>query len=152
MIDLDRFKPVNDQHGHQAGDDLLRAAADLIRKGVRAVDIPVRYGGDEMAVILPDTSLASAMKLADRIRAAFGKRSAYRALSGVTGSFGVSVHQLFDQEEANTFIERADMALYRAKAQGGNRVFSLESDREKEKDTEVSVSERDALFFQMSGS
>jgi diguanylate cyclase (GGDEF)-like protein len=146
MMDLDRFKSVNDTHGHQAGDELLRQVAEIIRNNIRAVDMPVRYGGDEMAVILPDTSLIAAHKMADRMRAEFEKNP-QTAQYGVTASLGLATHHHWDSEDVEGLIRRADQALYKAKDQGGNMVWFLEIDRDKEKPTEVTVSERDSLFL-----
>jgi diguanylate cyclase (GGDEF)-like protein len=146
MMDLDRFKSVNDTHGHQAGDELLRQVAEIIRNNIRAVDMAVRYGGDEMAVILPDTSLIAAHKMSDRIRAEF-EENPHTAQYGVTASIGLATHHHWDSEDAEGLIRRADQALYKAKDQGGNMVWFLEIDRDKEKPTEVTVSERDSLFL-----
>ena len=150
MLDLDKFKPVNDTHGHQAGDELLRAVADIIRNNIRSVDMPVRYGGDEMAVILPDTSLIAAHKIAERIRNELEK-DPKTAQYKVTASLGLATHHHWDSEEMDGLIRRADQALYTAKSQGGNTVWFLEIDRDKEKPTEVTVSERDSLFLALSG-
>ncbi|MEW6263759.1 MAG: GGDEF domain-containing protein [Thermodesulfobacteriota bacterium] len=149
MIDLDRFKHVNDLHGHQQGDELLKAMADIIRRGIRAVDMPARYGGDEFAVILPDTGLTAALALAERIRGLIAE-DPRTARYGVTGSIGLATHQHYDQEEARDLIERADQALYQAKRLGGDRTWFFESDQVKEKPTEVTVSERDSLFTALS--
>ena len=145
MMDLDGFKSVNDTHGHQAGDDLLRHVADIIRGDVRVVDLPIRYGGDEMAVILPDTGVQAAFQLAKRLRYRIETDEVTKKY-GVTGSFGLATHQHFDQEDATEMVERADQALYHSKNLGGNRVWFFESDHIKEKTTEVTVDERDDLF------
>ncbi|MEW5723355.1 MAG: GGDEF domain-containing protein [Thermodesulfobacteriota bacterium] len=145
MIDLDRFKPVNDTHGHQEGDRLLRTAAGLIRTSVRAVDVPVRYGGDEFAVILPEAGTVSAARIAERIRGLF-HQDPHTSAYGVTGSFGLATHHYGDHETGEELIGRADEALYEAKKAGGDRVWFFEADRLKEKPTGVTVSERDDLF------
>lgn len=150
MLDLDNFKPVNDTFGHQAGDDLLRKVADIIRNNIRSVDMPVRYGGDEMAVILPDTNLIASHKIAERIRSEL-EQNPKTAQYGVTASLGLATHHHWDSEDMNGLIRRADQALYTAKSQGGNSVWFLEIDRDKEKPTEVTVSERDSLFLALSG-
>lgn len=146
MIDLDRFKPVNDAYGHQTGDRVLQDVADIIRENIRAVDVPVRYGGDEFAVILPGAGSQDAATLAERLRIAM-ETDPRTATYGVTGSFGLSAHHSFDVETAKDLIERADQAVYRVKAKGGNQVVFYEADRRKEAITEVSTAERDALDF-----
>lgn len=146
MIDLDKFKPVNDTYGHQTGDEVLRYAADIIQAGVRTVDIAVRYGGDEFAVILPDTGTRPALRLAERIRehlALDPRTSKY----GVTGSLGLSTHHHFDGGGMEDLIERADQSMYQAKRDGGNHVRVFESDRLREAWTEVTPAEKEALFF-----
>ena len=148
MIDLDNFKGVNDSLGHLAGDDLLRDAADIIQNSVRAVDVPVRYGGDEFAVILPDTGTRSASRLAERIRSQI-ESDPRTAEFGVTASFGLATHQHFDQEDLKDVVDRADKALYEAKGEGGNRVWWFEADRRKEAPTGVTVEERHSLYFKL---
>lgn len=146
MIDLDHFKPVNDTYGHQTGDKLLKSVADIIQTNIRVVDVAVRYGGDEMAVILPDTGTMAAFRMAERIRNELinDRRTAQ---FGVTGSFGIATCQPYDREDVTGLVERADQALYKSKGEGGNRAWYFESDWLKEKTTEVTVSERDDLFL-----
>ena len=134
FVDLDLFKHVNDTYGHSAGDSVLRQVADLMQAQLRASDIParvgsepvaVRYGGEEMVVILPETDLASAIAIAERIRAA-AESHAYAAPDvgtplKLTLSAGVACMGTRD-EEVSDFVRRADQALYRAKAAGRNRV------------------------------
>ena len=146
MLDLDKFKAVNDSHGHQAGDEVLISVAEMIRISIRAMDIPVRYGGDEVAVILPDTGSIDAFHTADRIRARI-EDDPRTGKYGVTASVGLATHHFFDQEaEARFLVDRADQALYQAKRDGGNRVWFHDAERLREIPTEVSVSERDSLF------
>lgn len=148
MIDLDRFKPVNDLYGHQTGDEVLRHVAEIIISGVRAVDIPVRYGGDEFAIILPETNIRAADGIAERIRV-FMETDSRTARYGVTGSFGLAARHHFDRDDMESLIERADQAMYKAKSLGGNRVRSSEADQAKEVTTEVSRTEKDALFSKL---
>ena len=122
LSDLDDFKQVNDKSGHEAGDRALRAFADILREVVRDVDLPVRLGGEEFAVLLPDTDLAGAANLAERIRAAL---EAAEIESGsepiqVTASFGVSCFPL--AVGAEELLVDADRRLYEAKRRGKNRV------------------------------
>lgn len=129
MIDLDGFKPVNDVHGHQAGDRVLVELAELMQGLTRDVDQLARYGGDEIAIILPQTDLAGSELLAERIRA--GVESLRVTVPGVaepislTGSFGTASlpEAAADQQ---SLIAAADSALYRAKRAGGNRVTRAE--------------------------
>lgn len=122
FIDLDRVKPVNDAHGHAAGDALLREAALRIRASIRAKDFAARIGGDEFGVILrdiPDRPVAEAVS--DRIIAALGRpiRVENREVQ-IGASVGLAFHPL-DGCSAHELLQRADRALYRAKAAGGNR-------------------------------
>jgi two-component system, cell cycle response regulator len=117
MIDLDAFKSVNDRHGHEAGDRVLIAAADALRRSLRAEDVLGRLGGEEFLVLLPDADEESAASAAARLRVAVaGARGPVR----VTASVGWAV--LADDENPDDLVRRADEALYAAKSEGGNRV------------------------------
>lgn len=125
LLDLDRFKGINDQYGHALGDRLLHRVGELVRLHVRAVDIPCRYGGDELAVILPDAPPADALYVAERIRTAVEsvlarERFADHVLA-VTVSGGISTFAS-DAAGVDPLIKAADDALYQAKGSGGNRV------------------------------
>jgi len=123
LVDLDDFKQVNDRYGHLAGDDVLRAFADVLRDNVRAIDVPARYGGEEFAVLLPQTDADGSERVAERIRAAMEGRVVATfpgALVTVTASFGVAAFPEAGTQEA--LFAAADEALYRAKAGGKNRV------------------------------
>jgi len=127
MLDIDHFKKVNDRHGHQIGDFVLRAVAAKIRGMVRADDIAARYGGEEFAVIVPKQPLAVAKMLAERIRSAIEiadikMRSTGVSLGHVSVSIGVA--QLRDTETVEDLIRRADQCLYAAKRAGRNRVVA----------------------------
>jgi diguanylate cyclase (GGDEF)-like protein len=125
MVDLDHFKAVNDSHGHQAGDDLLRAVADLIRVNVRPRDTVYRYGGEEFCVVLPGATKAEAVEVAERVRGAIeGAETASgpdNVIVEATASFGVASARGGDSE---TLVRRADEALYEAKETGRNRVVA----------------------------
>lgn len=128
MIDIDRFKRFNGSHGHQAGDRVLAAIGRLIRETIRATDIPARYGGEELAVILPQTSLVNACGLAERLRAAVGglKFQPRRATHPVRVTISVGVGTYPDHAaSAAELIDGADQALFQAKRDGRNlvRVF-----------------------------
>jgi len=124
MIDLDHFKRFNDSHGHLAGDQALRMAASVLSSALRPTDFAVRYGGEEMMVLLPDTSekvaVAVAERLCERMRQAQVFADMRTPLPHITASFGVAALQAGQDEQ--TLIANADAALYRAKAEGRNRV------------------------------
>ncbi len=124
MIDLDHFKRFNDTHGHLAGDDALRAAAGVINAALRPSDFAVRYGGEEMLVILPETSEKLATMVADRLcqrlRQAVIFDDMRQPMPQLTGSFGVAC--LSDAMDEQQLVAAADSALYRAKETGRDRV------------------------------
>lgn len=121
--DIDHFKRVNDEHGHQAGDQVLRAVADIFTRTIRVVDSCARYGGEELALFLPQTGLDGARELAERLRARVAEQPlmvAGRPVS-VTISFGVATYPDVAHTREDLF-ESADRALYAAKREGRNRV------------------------------
>jgi len=127
LADLDDFKGVNDRHGHLAGDDVLRAFADVLRDTVRDIDTAARYGGEEFALLLPGTDEEGAARLAERIRATMADRPIETfpgALVTVTASFGVAAFPAAPTE--GELFSAADGALYRAKRAGKNRVAVAE--------------------------
>ena len=146
MIDLDHFKEVNDSYGHPAGDELLQNVADILRFNIRSIDVAVRYGGDELAVIAPDTDSGAAARIAERIRHVL-ETSPHTSPYGVTGSFGVATHYPFGHDTMESLTERADQALYESKRQGGNSVWFFEADVKEKLKTEVTTTERDDLYF-----
>lgn len=122
FLDLDRFKLVNDQYGHEAGNDILKSVAEEIRHAVRASDVASRYGGDEFVVILTRTDLDGAARVAEALRAGIegiGRRLGYPA-GLITVSVGVAEFDRNDPE--GDLLVSADRALYRAKAAGRNAV------------------------------
>ena len=122
FMDLDRFKQVNDQFGHEAGNDILKAVAEEIKNAVRASDVASRYGGDEFVVILTRTDLDGAARVAEALRAGIegiGRRLGYPA-GLITVSIGISEFDLNEPE--GDLLVSADRALYRAKAAGRNAV------------------------------
>jgi diguanylate cyclase (GGDEF)-like protein len=128
VFDLDDFKEVNDKIGHLAGDGVLADAAERVRDVVRSADIACRVGGDEFAVILPESSIEDADQLYRRIQQAVSGRPL-----GQVGKLFLSagVAQLRPDDDARTFFERADQALYRAKDAGKGRVVAAASAGEK---------------------
>ncbi len=125
LADIDNFKTLNDTHGHLLGDKVLRAVAQVIRACIKGQDVAARLGGEEFAVLLPETSLQGAAALAEKIRQAISKVSIRRVdrneyVGNVTLSVGVADTQGGDTLES--LVERADAALYAAKRGGRNRV------------------------------
>jgi diguanylate cyclase (GGDEF)-like protein len=128
LADLDDFKAVNDRFGHQAGDEVLRAFARILRETVREIDLPARYGGEEFAVLLPQTDLAGAEQLAERLRRALASRPLSAqpgALIAATASFGVAAFP--DVATPAALFAAADEALYRAKRRGKNCVVAADA-------------------------
>ncbi len=124
MFDLDDFKKVNDTCGHQAGDVVLKATAQIVRNRVRAADIVSRYGGEEFCVVLPETSKANAVHAAERLRRAIENNKIETEEHGelsITVSIGVSTYP-DDALDAHMLVRKADQALYEAKDKGKNRV------------------------------
>ncbi|QOY51813.1 GGDEF domain-containing protein [Candidatus Sulfurimonas baltica] len=119
MIDIDDFKQVNDNYGHLEGDEALRTIGKLINENIRKMDTAARYGGEELAIIVPESTPSEAVLLAQRIREKISKIkfSSY----SVTVSIGVC-HSSLDIKTTNDMISRADEALYEAKQSGKNRV------------------------------
>jgi len=126
FIDADHFKLVNDLHGHSAGDQVLREISLRVRECLRGSDVATRFGGEEFALLLPQTGLAEALKLADRIRQRVQQNAIPTGKGSelaVTISIGVSELKEADQEDAGErLISSADAALYQAKREGRNRV------------------------------
>jgi diguanylate cyclase (GGDEF)-like protein len=120
MLDLDGFKEINDRSGHLAGDQYLRSISTVIRSELRSADIACRYGGDEFSVLLPETDIAGATAIAERIRAAVGLHivSIEGAALRTTASIGVSAFPGHGAGKAADVMRCADEALYRAKRAG----------------------------------
>ena len=122
LIDIDHFKCINDQHGHDVGDAVIGRLAALLTEGVRRSDWVARFGGEEFVVALPDTAQAEALELADRLRGAIEREGLQHAGARLhfTASFGVAQGRADSPFE--TLFKAADRALYAAKHQGRNRV------------------------------
>ena len=119
IIDLDNFKTFNDSYGHLAGDNLLKESGSSIRNSIRGADQAFRYGGDEFAVLLPNTSIDAASRVAERIR----KQVASKVIASniqITASLGVASWPA-NGISSNEVIEATDVALYHAKRSGGNQ-------------------------------
>jgi diguanylate cyclase len=125
MSDIDHFKKFNDDHGHLFGDQVLRLVAQTLQKETEGEAIAARYGGEEFGIILPNTSLHSAVRLANGMRESVSAKELIKRNTGdnvgrITMSFGVA--QFDPSEDIDSFIARADSALYSAKAAGRNQV------------------------------
>jgi len=121
MIDIDRFKEINDRYGHLAGDEVIRTVADVIRHCIRDSDVPGRYGGDEFGVVLAHTGLHAAMAAAERIRQrAEETRFARAPDEQCTLSIGIASAS-GDMQDIHAWISQADSALYQAKLRGRNQ-------------------------------
>lgn len=121
-MDLDNFKVINDTHGHQTGDAVLRLVADAMRSSVRQADVVGRLGGDEFAVLMPETDAALADAAAKRLIA--GLRNVFRGTPNVTGSIGV-VSCTATDASTDDLLRRADQAMYDAKKSGKDRVVQV---------------------------
>ncbi len=121
MIDIDHFKEVNDIWGHQAGDDVLKEFSTILKEHARETDIIGRWGGEEFLIILQDTDINGAIKLAEKLRKLIFEYT-FPFVGHKTASFGVSTYHAGDDEK--NIIKRADNALYEAKKAGRNLVFS----------------------------
>jgi diguanylate cyclase (GGDEF)-like protein len=126
VIDIDDFKPINDEEGHQQGDAVLRRVAEIVKDTTRAIDITARYGGDELALVLLETDAAGALTLAERLRSRISAARIPARGGGethVTVSIGAAT--LPDCAlDAGELIEAADQALLRAKRTGKDQVAS----------------------------
>jgi len=136
MIDVDHFKRVNDDHGHLAGDEVLRQLALRLNTQVRDSDVSARYGGEEFVILLPGTGIDAARVLAERIRRAVADKpfeiEAANAVLPITVSIGVAEHKPASNQDDLTaagerLIARADLGLYEAKAAGRNAVAEAPS-------------------------
>jgi len=121
MYDLDHFKRINDRFGHNAGDDVLKMVARLVGDSLRDADLHGRWGGEEFMVLLPETGLEAAGKVAEKLRRVIADHR-FEGVGTVTASFGVV--ELAGRESSRSLVQRVDEVLYRAKALGRNRVES----------------------------
>ncbi len=125
MIDLDRFKHLNDQRGHLAGDDVLRLVGRLLRETCREIDTPARYGGDEFCVLLPHADLEATLAVGHRILESFRAALVARGLDGIVDmSIGVANRSVSHPVDAQALLHEADEAMYAAKQGGRSLVIS----------------------------
>lgn len=130
LLDIDNFKKFNDEFGHRVGDQVLKIVGAKLKAGIVGPDAAARYGGEEFAMLMPQTRLAAAIERADRLRQSLGShflknRATGQSYGRVTVSVGVARYQ--PGEPIEEFVNRADQALYRAKAEGRNRVVAAQA-------------------------
>jgi two-component system cell cycle response regulator len=127
LLDIDYFKAVNDSHGHDAGDSVLREFAARVRRNIRGIDLACRLGGEEFVVVMPDTDLAKAYLVGERLRQCIAAAPFYAGerigTLEVTASVGVASLE-FAEDTPELILKRADQALYCAKRDGRNRVVA----------------------------
>lgn len=122
MFDIDHFKKINDTYGHSSGDYVLKTIADIVRSNIRKIDYLVRWGGEEFIILSPETPLDIARALAERIRKIIESYE-FSNVGRITVSFGVT--EFREDDTKDSFIKKADAALYEAKGKGRNRVETV---------------------------
>ena len=124
VLDIDYFKSINDTYGHDAGDDVLREFAVRIRKSIRGIDLACRYGGEEFVVVMPETDMAVATMVAERLRRRIASEPfpIQQGARGIEVTISIGIAALGRDDNAASVLKRADQALYRAKRDGRNRV------------------------------
>ncbi len=120
-VDIDHFKRVNDTFGHDVGDETLRSVAELMKQNSRPTDLLCRVGGEEFVLLLPDSSIAAAVDIAERLRLSIAS-TALEAVGHITVSLGVALWRAGDSMD--DVFQKADQLLYRAKQQGRNQVVA----------------------------
>jgi len=126
MLDIDRFKKINDRHGHPMGDRVIKSLALFLKQRLRKTDFIGRYGGEEFAIVMPNTALDAAHKVLDEIRRRFAEILYPAQPRDLNCTFSAGVVQLDDELDALTMASAADEALYRAKHAGRNCVVRVE--------------------------
>jgi len=131
VMDVDRFKSINDTYGHQCGDSVLAAIAAVCRSALRPYDIAARYGGEEFVLVLPETSLSDGVTVSERVRQAVQRMSFPAPMQdlAVTVSLGVASYPSAQVRDVESLFRHADEALYRAKVRGRNRVETMLTQR-----------------------
>jgi diguanylate cyclase (GGDEF)-like protein len=124
IMDLDHFKQVNDTFGHQAGDEVLKAASRIVTTQIRASDVAIRFGGEEMLVFLPGSNVGGARLVAERVRCAISAFDASAISPTLRISVSIGVAQRLPTESLEELTRRADESLYKAKHGGRNRVVA----------------------------
>jgi len=127
MLDIDHFKKVNDTYGHPAGDEVIKILADIIKKATRETDIAGRYGGEEFAIILPDTPVANVEFVAERIRRLVEKCTVVYDEINITFTISIGIAGFkHTHKDSTQWLDTADKALYKAKESGRNKVILAE--------------------------
>jgi two-component system cell cycle response regulator len=126
VLDIDFFKAINDSHGHDAGDDVLREFALRLKKSIRGIDLACRYGGEEFVIVMPDTDSAVAAKVAERLRRRIASEPfpIHHSARSVDVTISIGLAALGPGDDPAKILKRADQALYRAKRDGRNRVVA----------------------------
>ncbi|MGD9385098.1 MAG: GGDEF domain-containing protein [Thioalkalispiraceae bacterium] len=124
--DVDNFKHINDNYGHAAGDRVLKVIAETLGTSIRETDFLARFGGEEFILLLPGTSMDAAYQVAEKLRTTIESTPFHFRDSGVLVTISGGISQFLEEDSANTLFERADKALYQAKANGRNRVALAE--------------------------
>jgi diguanylate cyclase (GGDEF)-like protein/PAS domain S-box-containing protein len=119
MYDLDHFKQINDTHGHDAGDHVLRTVTDLVKNSIRGIDIDARWGGEEFMILMPQSDILAAANAAEKLRAVISSHR-FDKIGLVTASFGVA--EIASHDNIDSLFKRVDDALYKAKRKGRNCV------------------------------
>ena len=123
FFDLDRFKEINDEYGHLAGDEVLKEVSEVVQNANRNADIFARYGGEEFIILAPSTDIAGARIHAERLRKDI-ENHRFSGINKLTCSFGIAEFQP-DSDDVTSLFKRADSALYNAKKSGRNRVEAI---------------------------
>ena len=129
MIDIDRFKVINDNYGHLTGDEVLKTTANLLLNATRESDITIRFGGEEFVVLLPDTNLKGTIAIAQKIRTSIEKQEIQTKKGDIikyTLSIGIAQYVSSSDKDIDDIIHRSDEALYEAKRSGRNKVVVYE--------------------------
>lgn len=152
ILDIDHFKQFNDTWGHETGNQALVHVSELIKVAIRKLDFACRFGGEEFAIVLPNTEVHQALNVAERLRHLIANSEL--EINGntvrVTASLGIDEFKATDAETTQEFIERVDSRLYMAKAAGRNTVKGP-IDAPLDVDTNVTADEKDALFTLFKG-
>jgi diguanylate cyclase (GGDEF)-like protein len=127
MVDIDHFKPINDRHGHLAGDTVLATVTRVLQAGLRESDLAVRWGGEEFLLVLKGCELAEAARIAENLREAVAARPIRVKDTDIAVTLSIGASQYGGGESPEQAVNRADAALYRAKAGGRNRVEIAET-------------------------
>ena len=153
LLDVDNFKNFNDKYGHLAGDKVLKVLGKLMKECIRKTDSAHRYGGEEFALILPETSGSNALTVAERVRKQFEAHNfSTKPGDTVTCSVSIGLGQYEPMEEMKVFLERVDKAMYVAKNQGKNRVsISKPVDRSQTVSSDAEIRDSNPIGSQLIG-